>query len=440
MSAQRVSEDTESRALAVLPASAMAVPEDQVAKVAEQIMKFAVITFDKADPSPLQVQIVARLSLAYGLDPFAGELMLYQGKPYLTYKGSVRIAENHPQFDGIEIAPANEDERKAFRCAPDDVMWVARVWRKDRKFPATGYGVVSPREYENVSAERRAHLPAYKWPNELAQKRAKQRALRDYFSMPLPGRDDEPEAAYSGPVIEGDVRQVFGEPASSIEGDQLRAVHAKIKALGVRDEEYREYLRDTFGVESSLDLKPGQAAAFLEFLEGEADRREAAAAAEHGRAAFASGELLPKDAHPAAKAAWVDALAEKANASEAEPADANPIFNGGVVPPSDKATDPGAGGEAVSNSQQVWSDPSHHEEGGDPVGGNSDTTVAPASPSETATEEERNGYAQLLQLGDTEGIDLAPYSVNFDTTERAEVQRLGADLKAKIEAKRKGAA
>src|SRR4030095_12257328 len=84
---------------------------------------------------------LARLALAYGLDVLVGEeVLLYQGKPYLTVRGAMRIANRHPMFEGIECNPATAEERRNFRAGPAEHLWVARVWRRDRRFPVVGYG------------------------------------------------------------------------------------------------------------------------------------------------------------------------------------------------------------------------------------------------------------------------------------------------------------
>ena len=93
------------------------------------------------DMSQAQAAILARLSLAYGLDPFAEEIILYQGKPYTTIKGLNRVAANDERFDGMEDpVPATPEQREAFLCMPGEAFWIVRVWRKDRRLPAVGYG------------------------------------------------------------------------------------------------------------------------------------------------------------------------------------------------------------------------------------------------------------------------------------------------------------
>lgn len=261
---------TQTQALALLPASAMAVDAKQAAEFAGQLMKHAQAggpMFPK-DLSPAQATLMARLSIAYGLDPIAGELTLYQGRPYVTIDGRVRVANAHYAFDGIECVPASDEERKSFRAADDEHLWVARVWRKDRQFPFVGYGRSAGRSDKNPVSQTYAQ--------EMAQKRAKHRALRDAFSLPLPGREEADDTSPGRPSV-----QVYDAPAgeivdagsfvdldatNTITPEQIKAIHTVTEKLKWSDDEYRDVLRHTYAVESSKDLLEGQAASILEML------------------------------------------------------------------------------------------------------------------------------------------------------------------------------
>ena len=246
---------TDSKALTIR--SAMEVDATAAMKLAEVFSANAGGVFPK-EMSAQQALVMARMSLGYGLDPFGGELILYQGNPYLTIKGALRKAGDHPMFDGIECRPATKAEREAFKCGESDHLWVAAVWRKDWKFPVVGYGRSGPGDSNPVSKT---------WPQEMAQKRAKHRALRDAFSLPLPG---EEEASYErvtvervegGPVIEGEI----ADEVRLARPDQVTAIHTIVSALGVDEEDYRDELA-RYGVESSKELTEGKASAFIEML------------------------------------------------------------------------------------------------------------------------------------------------------------------------------
>lgn len=270
---------------------------------AQQLMKHATGAagglFPQSMTLPQAVQI-ARLSIGYNLDPFAEELILYQGKPYLTIKGAMRLANVNPAYEGVECQPATDAERQAFRCREDEHLWVARVYRRDRRVPIVGYGRAGGASDKNPVSNTYAQ--------EMAQKRAKHRALRDAFSLPLDSYEDVSDAPrLSGEIIEGEVVEladvqpmrpsVDDAPADDSGGEAIeagvtsnwgpaiipgadeapaRASHGQIQNIKIlmrgaqmKNEEYRQLLSDCFGVTSSKDLTQGQAAAFAEVVAAE---------------------------------------------------------------------------------------------------------------------------------------------------------------------------
>lgn len=180
--------------------------------------------------TPEQALEVARVAVAYGLDPFLGELMPYKGRPYITFDGRVRIADRHPAYDGYDLEPASELEIKALRATPESSVWKCTVYRKDRSRPTVAYGKAGGQGEQNKNIDVAL----------LAQKRAIHRALRAAFPVPIPGLEE------------------------SLTGDQLRAIHAYDSDAGVSPDERRATLVDTFGVEHSNELTTAQASAYLD--------------------------------------------------------------------------------------------------------------------------------------------------------------------------------
>lgn len=181
---------------------------------------------------------------------------------------------------------------------------------------------------------------------------------------------------------------------------------------------------------------------------------------EVGRAALLEGHALTKEEakSPEARAAWVDEMTQQ-QAGTSNPGSDNPIFHegrgthpeidaDGVIHETGEATGAGPSGD----------DGKHHQRGSDSARGEASGAVdvtsqpgeltppsgeagvsqgaaAPASPLETATAEERDGYLRLLDLATKFAIDTAGYALDFDTAEQAQVQMLGRRLKREIEAK-----
>ena len=204
------------------------VPNDDEARaLAQRLMP----QFPK-DLTNEQALEVARVALAYGLDPFLGELIPYQGRPYLTFDGRIRIADRHPAYDGYDLVPVTGEELDALRPQQGESIWKCVVYRKDRSRPTIAYGRAGGPHEKNPLAKQD--------PVTMAQKRAIHRALRAAFPVPIPGVEVE--------ITDG----------------QVRAIHAIDEELGISREERRQVLSETFGVESSRDLTADQASSYID--------------------------------------------------------------------------------------------------------------------------------------------------------------------------------
>jgi hypothetical protein len=204
-----------------------AIDEAQMTHLAEQLLP----KWPK-ELNQQQALDIARVAIAYGLDPFLEELIPYQGKPYITIQGRIRIADQHPAFDGYDLEPASGAEVAALRAHEQESVWRCTVYRKDRKRPTVGYGRAGGPGEQNPVARR--------WLPEIAQKRALHRALRAAFPIPIPGLEEH------------------------LSPEQLRAIHAYDRDLGISDDERHEALADTYGVETSADLTSAQASTYIE--------------------------------------------------------------------------------------------------------------------------------------------------------------------------------
>jgi hypothetical protein len=264
--------------VAYQPRNPMEVPDLEVKNYQDRVLAYAKNSpkdgaLFPADLTPVQAAQLARVSLAYGLDPFMGELTIYKGKPYVTIDGRTRLALDHPMYDGMKCEPATPAQREAFRCGESEHLWYAEVWRKDKRHTFSAYG------RSNFAGDTNFAVKTH--PQEIARKRALHRALRDAFSIPLPGleeadgytetvgglgvppavEDGLPVDYETGEIIDGEAREVNG-----IRPDQTVAIHAIPRALGWRDADYRGFLLDAHGVTSSKDLTEGQAAGLIESL------------------------------------------------------------------------------------------------------------------------------------------------------------------------------
>ncbi len=193
-----------------------------------------------AGNTALSADVVRALALVgdhYQLDPALGEVMILGNKVYITLEGYLRVAEQHPAYDGYELWPLSVDERKAMRVGENEDAFGCRVWRKDRRFPSVGYGVAS------VKTVQMSSMQVY--TREVAEKRAIHRAHRMAFRVRLPDAEDamqqyQQTGTVGLPIIEqGEYRE--REPAA-LPSPDWKSFWTHVKGLGVEHEEVHHVL------------------------------------------------------------------------------------------------------------------------------------------------------------------------------------------------------
>jgi hypothetical protein len=193
-----------------------------------------------AGGAALSAEVVKALALVgqhYNLDPALGELMILGNKVYITLEGYLRVAEQHPAYEGYELWALTVDERKALKVGDDEHGFGCRVWRKDRRFPSVGYGVASDRSIQAG--------PIKVFARELAEKRAIHRAHRMAFRVGLPDAEDaiqqyEQTGRVALPVIE-QAPTTEPEPPALPRPDWA-SFWIHVKGLGVEHEEAHRIL------------------------------------------------------------------------------------------------------------------------------------------------------------------------------------------------------
>lgn len=119
-----------------------------------------------------QAMFLMALGKVLGVRAELGEVILYQGKPYITLDGRIRLAHATGLLVGLEVRPATLLERRNYGCADDEALWVANAYRRGAARPFVGWGHVSKTDRNPVSKQ---------FPPEMAKKRAKYDALRAAF-------------------------------------------------------------------------------------------------------------------------------------------------------------------------------------------------------------------------------------------------------------------
>ena len=170
---------------------------------------------------------MAKLSIAYGLDPFLGELICLGDKPYPTVAALQRKANENEHFDGEICRPATQAERVEFyhpmEPPNNEYLWRCEVHVKNRKFPFVGWGRASN---DNVKMSTMKI-----WLPEMAQKRARGRTYRLAFNIGIPTIEEMYEFE-DGSVMEVDPKMRI-EASATVEKnlatqEQLEMISAHI--------------------------------------------------------------------------------------------------------------------------------------------------------------------------------------------------------------------
>lgn len=147
--------------------------------------------------------------LANELDPTSSDVYILGDSPYVSFDGRTKVAFRSGKFEGYAIdrclKPSEYEEYGLLDRSDDQriaVAWIAHAVRKDCKFPFVGIGVA----YENEMGPKGPQPVARQNPREMAQKRARHRALRAAFPIDI----------YAPEEIDGEVYEVRTAPEGGL--------------------------------------------------------------------------------------------------------------------------------------------------------------------------------------------------------------------------------
>lgn len=158
---------------------------------------------------PEHHQALAHLSVRYGLDPLMKELTMYEGSPYISVAGLIRIAHRQTSFAGIEDRPMSQEEKQQYGYkAP--FCWIVKVYRADWRVPAVGTGTGDPQNPLRNNPVERVR------PEWMARARALRQALKLAYPHSLPFAEMESaEEAGIDPETGAVAVAVIDRPAST---------------------------------------------------------------------------------------------------------------------------------------------------------------------------------------------------------------------------------
>jgi hypothetical protein len=157
----------------------------------EMKRRFADAGLLKTALDPNLLNVIVGVALQYQLDPLMGEIMIYQGRLYVTRDGRLRNAQESGQFDGIDTRPANLEEKQARGLEKEDYLFRAEAWVKGASHPFVGWGTVKKKEVDKKNTGPSSDfLPIVNDPAAMAEKRAQVKALKLAFHLNLPSAED----------------------------------------------------------------------------------------------------------------------------------------------------------------------------------------------------------------------------------------------------------
>lgn len=142
---------------------------------------------------PDQLQALIAWSERYNLDPWAGHVILYYGKPYVTEKGAMAWARRHKEYRGHALSLVPLQECKAMGLGDQDIAYRCEVFVASLDHPVVEFGEVRWEEVQEAISkwkEDAYYLPLVKAPGKMARARAIRRA--HLLAFPLGLSEEEP--------------------------------------------------------------------------------------------------------------------------------------------------------------------------------------------------------------------------------------------------------
>ena len=139
-----------------------------------------------------QLNLLALFCQKHHLLP-GDDVTLYEGKPWITVDGRVKLLRRNQEYRGYTQKPLSSDEKIEWGWSPKDIV-IRTTIRTVTYGEIEGYGRVSNAEREGVSVQGVRHNPvAHHHPVEMAMKRSLARAERLAFGTESMVDDDELE-------------------------------------------------------------------------------------------------------------------------------------------------------------------------------------------------------------------------------------------------------
>jgi len=243
--------------------------------------------------SPQQRVMLAQIARLYQLDPL-WDLMLYEGRPYVTYEGRLRKLREAAGYQGHRVRPLNREEKEAWGFDPQDLVVQCDVEMGSHGV-VTDWGVVRAEEITAAIEKQRRNnaskpAPVASHPQQFALKRAIARASRQAVGIDLPTWG-------AGEVVDVEpVREAPPDRPRLVDDTEARqrarfwaiAKGEPPEGLGIDERQVHELL----GVETLTGYRGGWDQALSDLTEAASNREPPAAAAPETTAGTRGAGLL----------------------------------------------------------------------------------------------------------------------------------------------------
>ena len=204
--------------------TALALPSTRDGMLARVEAAFKSSMFPGRELAPALKDVIVVVAMAYRLDPLMGEIMPYQGRPYITIAGRRRLDNHAGHRPSIRFRPLNREELDYYTLFEvlnaNDFAVVCILEEAGQVVEGFGRVLASERKADRQGS---SHLPLVQRTLEMAQKRAERRAREmAYGPVPIPMELSGVQVLQEGDVVEGEIMRDFGpteaaEPPSDAE-------------------------------------------------------------------------------------------------------------------------------------------------------------------------------------------------------------------------------
>jgi len=215
---------------------------------------------------------INQICLIYGLDPIMKQVVCLGGNIYITGGGLKVIGNRNKEekIDGIQVIPANEQERKDYGCIYNDPtkdeyqhLFKAIIYKRGCSQPFIEWGEADKGNVKLYNSD-------FKTIADMAKTRAVNRALRNAYDVAFTSLEEvgyQPEQVIDvQPTEEPKEEPTPINSENKISETQRRKIFAELKKYNKTVDELKDYIQKVWGLESTKDITTSQMDIILSWM------------------------------------------------------------------------------------------------------------------------------------------------------------------------------